>query len=598
MKKIIMTMVLVITLIAGGVTAYADTWIPAEPFDIWSEDGTSVFRWEPTERANMARAGLYRNNELVYSVFNLPTMGGSASSFFFSNDMKHFAFRPAAEQVLALGFFENGVLIQTYRIDELVRDMNVVTYTVTTASWENWNERYFDTINNTLTIVTRDDITYVFDIITGEIIYNNAGDRPFIPPAGGSWGPWSTREIPLWARPFEGEITFYRTNEIVIDDITLWRLRPDNREIHLESYILIPISPRLTDPSLSDWASNEVNHAISWGIVPEHLMSNFDQPITRAEFADFVIQLYSIFMGGVIGTDEIPPLEQELLARIDPFADTDSFSVLFATYLGLITGVGDGRFEPDSSLTREQAAVILARLVEVILENPLYPNEPILFDDATQISEWATYAVNKMQGMGIMSNARNNRFAPQATYTREQAIVTLYRIFTLWHEEMGYRFSNRPYEPSGQTDMPPPIPPPPIPLVPEQQWNITPRRSLGQMDIEIVPGGITPREAIEITTHYRIWYEATGQEILAILDITQRESISEEEGWELVFSSVDTATMSRVEFAVDGTLYSLHESGLLTVLWVGGSREYFRVADISTIADIFRIAEAYAYTEN
>ena len=381
MKKLILVTALIIaSTVVGGITAYGDTYIEPVPFEIWSEDGMFVFRWEPTERANTARAGVYRNDELIYSVANLPAMGESANNFFFSEDMRHFAFRPTTRHGFALGFFEDGILTQTYRISELVQDMSVVSNTVTMAFWE--NRRYFDSTNNTLTIVTRDGITYVFDIITGQIIYSST-----------------------WYTP--------------------------------------PVEPLLTDPTLSSWAQMDVSIAVSQGIVPEHLMSNFNQPITRAEFVDIVIQLYSIFMGGVIGTDEIPALERELLERIDPFSDTDSFSVLFEEYLGLITGLGDGQFDPESSLTREQAAVILARLVGILLENPQHPYELINFNDAVQLSERATYAINKMQSMGIMGSIGDNRFAPQSAYTREQSIVTLYRIFTLWHEEMNDRFYYR-----------------------------------------------------------------------------------------------------------------------------------------------------------
>lgn len=197
-RKAIISVLLAVFMMLGGGTVFADSFDAPKPFEIWSEDGTKVFRWNPIHESNWAQAGVYRNNELVYSVENLPIMGESASSFLFSEDFRFLVFRPSVSQVAALGFFEDGVLLRSYRIDELVRNMNVVTYSVTMASWENWSGRNFDTVSNTLTIVTLDDITYVFDITTGEIIYDTVGDTPFIPHTElGYFNHGDT--LPLWA---------------------------------------------------------------------------------------------------------------------------------------------------------------------------------------------------------------------------------------------------------------------------------------------------------------------------------------------------------------------------------------------------------------
>ena len=436
----VITIFLAAILILGGADVYADTFLPPEPFEIWSEDGTTVFRWNPGSEDNWTRgtaqAGVYQDGELVYSVENLPILGASASNFFFSVDFKHLAFMPTVGQVMALGFFEEGALLRAYRINELVRDMNVVTYTVTTAMWENWFGRNFDKDNNTLTIITRDDITYVFDITTGEIIYNTAEDRPFTPLSEDSFGFFINEGgIPLWAQSSNSEPRLVLTSrEPHVTPRRLLIPPPDINPVIDIPYIFI--IPPLSDPTLSDWAVIDVSNAVSWGIVPQSLMSDFNQSITRAEFADLVITTYSFFMGGVIGSDDVPALEREIAERIPAFTDTNNLNVMISAYLGLITGVGDNRFDPYSSLTREQAAAISSRLTEIILAYPMQTASPVIFDDAYQISEWAACAVEKMQTMGIMSGVGENRFAPQATFTREQSIVTMLRIFDLWHNEM------------------------------------------------------------------------------------------------------------------------------------------------------------------
>ena len=198
-RKTIIPVLLAVLIMFGGGAVFADSFVAPKPFEIWSEDGKKVFRWTPIPESNRAQAGVYRNDELVYSVENLPIMGESASSFLFSEDFRYLVFRPSVSHVAALGFFENGILLRSYRIDELVRNMNIVTYSVTMASWENWSSRNFDTVSNTLTIVTLDDITYVFDIATGEIIYDTVGDTPFIPHTEPFGFFANEGTLPLWA---------------------------------------------------------------------------------------------------------------------------------------------------------------------------------------------------------------------------------------------------------------------------------------------------------------------------------------------------------------------------------------------------------------
>jgi hypothetical protein len=68
--------------------------------------------------------------------------------------------------------------------------------------------------------------------------------------------------------------------------------------------------------------------------------------------------------------------------------------------LGIVTGVGGGNFAPNNTLTREQAAVMIARLAYAIGQ-PLPPAVPSFADNA-QISSWAVDGVGQMQASGIM----------------------------------------------------------------------------------------------------------------------------------------------------------------------------------------------------
>ena len=202
----ILAVLLTTIMISGGAKIYADTARQPEPFEVRSEDGTMVFRWNPKPdelgSLRLAHASMYRNGERLWLIDSIPAIGVSEYSFFFSDDFRFMVFTATWCKITALGFFEDGVLIRSYRIDDLVRDMSAVGYTVSNAIWENrMFGRYYDTVNNHLTIVTRDGITYIFDITTGKIIYDTVGDRPFVPHSVYSWDfRFHETPLPLWAQ--------------------------------------------------------------------------------------------------------------------------------------------------------------------------------------------------------------------------------------------------------------------------------------------------------------------------------------------------------------------------------------------------------------
>ncbi len=114
------------------------------------------------------------------------------------------------------------------------------------------------------------------------------------------------------------------------------------------------------------------------------------------------------------------------------FSDTEDLNVQKMASVGVVNGVGDGKFDPEAQLTREQAATILSRLAEAI-GNPMPKNAPS-FTDNHQISDWAYDQVGQVQFAGIMSGVGNNLFAPKDPYTREQSILTIVRLWT-WCQE-------------------------------------------------------------------------------------------------------------------------------------------------------------------
>jgi len=119
---------------------------------------------------------------------------------------------------------------------------------------------------------------------------------------------------------------------------------------------------------------------------------------------------------------------REITAR-QQFNDTTDINVQKMGGLGVVSGVGGGYFAPDRTITRQEASVMLARLAYAVGQ-PLPTSAPT-FADSTAISSWAIDSVGQVQSAGIMDGVDNNTFAPNGTYTREQTIVSMLRLFYL-----------------------------------------------------------------------------------------------------------------------------------------------------------------------
>ena len=165
----------------------------------------------------------------------------------------------------------------------------------------------------------------------------------------------------------------------------------------------------------SSWAAGQLSQAAVAGIVPDSFESRYTQAATRAEFCALAVRLYEKATG-------------ETITQRATFSDTTDFNVQKMAGLGVVNGVGGGKFDPGGTLTREQAATILARLAEA-MGHPL-PQAAPAFSDSAAIASWAAAGVGQVQAAGIMEG-NGSAFTPQGAYTREQCILTVLRLYQL-----------------------------------------------------------------------------------------------------------------------------------------------------------------------
>jgi len=99
--------------------------------------------------------------------------------------------------------------------------------------------------------------------------------------------------------------------------------------------------------------------------------------------------------------------------------------------LGIVNGVGNGNFAPERSITRAEAARMLALTCSALgLYDGTAPQTQ--YTDQAAIRSWARPYVNFVAMAGIMTHTSSVEsvitFSPTAVYTVEQSIVTFERM--------------------------------------------------------------------------------------------------------------------------------------------------------------------------
>lgn len=108
-----------------------------------------------------------------------------------------------------------------------------------------------------------------------------------------------------------------------------------------------------------------------------------------------------------------------------PFTDVASDewyseAVVWGYENGIIKGVSNTEFAPDDLVTREQMSAMIDRYItskDYIIEEE---NESTVFTDEDSISDYASDSVHRLQTYGIINGFEDASFRPQQSATRAQ----------------------------------------------------------------------------------------------------------------------------------------------------------------------------------
>ncbi|MDO4562538.1 MAG: S-layer homology domain-containing protein [Clostridia bacterium] len=171
-----------------------------------------------------------------------------------------------------------------------------------------------------------------------------------------------------------------------------------------------------SDVEKTHWAYNVVGELYHRQIVSGTDSGLFypDKEVTRAEFLKMLCEAYDI-------------KGAQTSVAFDDVAENDWFYpyVCAASAQSLVMGDETGRFRPNDSITREDAAVLLYRFA-VSNKTELAGGEEVFFSDSGDIAEYAQEAVKLLSQSGLVSGMGNGMFSPKAKTTRAQAAAMIY----------------------------------------------------------------------------------------------------------------------------------------------------------------------------
>jgi hypothetical protein len=104
-------------------------------------------------------------------------------------------------------------------------------------------------------------------------------------------------------------------------------------------------------------------------------------------------------------------------------------SIASAQKLGIVNGQTATLFGVNDKISRQDMAVMVYRTMQVMNAHSTTKNTVITFADHASISNYALEAVASMQQAGIIEGMDNGNFAPSSLATRAQAAVVIFRLF-------------------------------------------------------------------------------------------------------------------------------------------------------------------------
>ncbi|WP_223285596.1 S-layer homology domain-containing protein [Paenibacillus sp. PL91] len=180
-----------------------------------------------------------------------------------------------------------------------------------------------------------------------------------------------------------------------------------------------------TDPIFSDtnshkWAEVAIEALAKQGIIKGTSATTFEpgKKITRADFVTLLVRALG--------------LKAEISGNFQDVDQDDYYyeAIGIVKDLGIAKGTEEGIFNPRGEISRQDMMVLVARALQAVGKWEPNGSAPDLnsFTDASEISAYAADAVAALVKDGIISGRGEGLISPNATTTRAEVAVIVYRV--------------------------------------------------------------------------------------------------------------------------------------------------------------------------
>lgn len=187
---------------------------------------------------------------------------------------------------------------------------------------------------------------------------------------------------------------------------------------HFSTFVIThEYSSDFSDVNLRKWFYNEVNTALENGWFKGLTATKFgpDDGMTRA----MLVQVLYRMSGSKAAST----------AQFTDVADGKWYAeaIAWASENGIVNGFTDGRFQPDTLITRQQLAAILYRYDTYRGHTPQGSAALDGYADAASVESWAAEAMSWANSNGLVTGVTPTTLVPNGTATRAQVAVILSR---------------------------------------------------------------------------------------------------------------------------------------------------------------------------
>ena len=181
-------------------------------------------------------------------------------------------------------------------------------------------------------------------------------------------------------------------------------------------------SAKFTDIT-NHWAKESIDYVVGRGLLSGTTETTFapDTAMTRGMLVTALGRLASVDTKAYT-TNSFTDVTADSAFR--PYIE-------WAYKKGIVQGTGNGKFEPDRAITREEIAVIFANFAKATGYTLPVTRTATIYADASSIGEAYKTAVTAMQQAGIMMGGSGNKFNPKSSATRAEVSSMLHRYIKL-----------------------------------------------------------------------------------------------------------------------------------------------------------------------